>query len=101
MAKKTRHPRHPRHPMQPIEFDEHGVVRFKQNKIVRHLIDSHPHVDMNALATMNFSREDHEQFAQLIGYSVSGFGDLSYASKKAVAAADATAAKLTKRRAKK
>lgn len=29
---------------------------------------------------MNFRREDREQFAQLIGYSLSGFGDLHYTS---------------------
>ncbi len=32
-------------------------------------------------------REDWEQFAQLIGYSVSGFGTLRYVSDKAFAAA--------------
>jgi len=29
---------------------------------------------------MKFNDEEREQFAQLIGYSVSGFGDLSYVS---------------------
>ena len=29
---------------------------------------------------MNFSNEDHAEFAELIGYSVSGYGDLSYVS---------------------
>jgi hypothetical protein len=43
---------------------------------------------MNHLAMQNFSEQDREQFAQLIGYSVSGFGDLSYASEEAVAEAD-------------
>ena len=32
------------------------------------------------IAVKGFSQEDQEQFAQLIGYSVSGFGDLSYVS---------------------
>ena len=35
---------------------------------------------MNDLNSRVFSIEDREQFAQLIGYSVSGFGDLSYVS---------------------
>ena len=35
---------------------------------------------MNELACMDFSQEDSEQFAQLIGYSVSGFSELSYVS---------------------
>lgn len=76
-----------KHPMQPIELDKHGVARFKQNAIVRFLLDNGPH-DLNTLAMMNFSREDHAQLAQLIGYSVSGFGDLSYVSKKEVQIAD-------------
>lgn len=33
--------------------------------------------------------EDREQFAQLIGYSLSGFADLSYVSNKTYNAADA------------
>ncbi len=33
---------------------------------------------MNDLAMLNFSNEDRIQFAQLIGYSHSGFGELSY-----------------------
>ena len=35
---------------------------------------------INKLACMNFSNEDREQFAQLIGYSVSGICDLDYVS---------------------
>jgi hypothetical protein len=35
---------------------------------------------MNHLAEMDFSAEDREQFAQLIGYSLSGFGELDYVS---------------------
>ena len=66
-----------RHPIQPLSKDEHGVVRFKPNAIVRHLLD-HGGIDLNALARMEFSDEDREQFAQLIGYSLSGYGDLGY-----------------------
>lgn len=39
----------PEHPMQPLLKDEHGVLRFKANKIVRFLLDAGP-FDMNALA---------------------------------------------------
>ena len=74
------------HPIQPIVTGEHGVKRFKENAIVRHLLDAGG-IDMNALARMPFTREDREQFAQLIGYSVSGFCDLSYASDDVVDAA--------------
>ncbi len=74
------------HPHQPLGTDENGTLRFKQNKIVRFLIDMGP-FDMNKLAMMNFSDEDRVQFAQLIGYSRSGFGDLSYVSDEAYEAA--------------
>lgn len=66
-----------KHPIQPLELDEHGVIRFKLNAIVRFLLDEGP-FDLNQLAGKSFSVEDHEQFAQLIGYSLSGFGELSY-----------------------
>jgi len=75
--------------MQPIEPDAHGVMRFKSNAIVRHLLDSHPNESMNTIALGKFSRDDREQFAQLIGYSVSGAGDLSYMSRELIDAADA------------
>lgn len=84
------------HPMQKIERADDGVIRFKQNQMVRHLLDwaSERGMDLNEMALLNFPREDWEQFAQLIGYSVSGFGDLSYASPEVVAAADIRADRL-------
>jgi hypothetical protein len=71
-----------KHPIQPVVADDQGVLRFKANAIVEHLLEAGRRygVDMNSIAAGRFSREDREQFAQLIGYSVSGFGDLSYAS---------------------
>jgi len=68
-----------KHPTQPLDLDEHGTLRFKANAIVRFLLDAGP-FDMNQLALMTFSQEDREQFAQLIGYSLGGFGELSYVS---------------------
>ena len=73
--------------MQPIEIAADGVVRFRENKIVRFLLDAGP-FDMNQLALMRFDRANYSEFAQLIGYSVSGYGDLSYADPDVVAAAD-------------
>lgn len=70
----------PPHPMQPLRI-ENGTVRFKRNKIVEFLLDNGG-FDMNALAALNFTREDRAQFAQLIGYSVGGYCDLSYPSKE-------------------
>lgn len=74
--------------MQPIFIDPHGVARFQANPIVRHLLD-YGGIDLNALARLPFSQNDREQFAQLIGYSVSGFGDLGYARPETIAEADA------------
>jgi hypothetical protein len=67
------------HPIQPLESDSNGVLRFKENAIVSFLLGNSPY-HMNQLATMPFSDEDREQFAQLIGYSLCGFGDLDYTS---------------------
>ena len=66
-------------PIQPIEKDINGHFRFKENAIVQYLLDRGP-FDMNHLAAQGFSNEDSEQFAQLIGYSLNGFGELSYVS---------------------
>lgn len=88
-----------KHPMQDIAFEQ-GVARFRKNAIVEFLIDwcSLRGVDMNSLATMNFDSDDRSQFAQLIGYSVSGFGDLSYADPDIVREADAEVERLIKKR---
>ncbi|MBX3588755.1 MAG: hypothetical protein KF796_19155 [Ramlibacter sp.] len=64
------------HPTQPTVLIN-GVLRFKSNAIVRHL-RAHSSIDMNDLAKLSFSDEDRRQFAQLIGYSVSGYQDLDY-----------------------
>jgi len=66
-----------RPPDQPVERDKEGVLRFRENKIVRYLLDC-GRFDMNDIAMMPFAREDRVQFAQLIGYSVSGFSELPY-----------------------
>lgn len=65
------------HPIQPLVRDEHGTPRFKANAIVRFLLDQGP-FDLNDLAGKGFSNEDFEQLAQLIGYSLGGFSELSY-----------------------
>ena len=80
-------------PMQPVVIAGDGVARFKQNPIVRHLLDfaSPLGCGLNDLGRMDFNDEDRMQLAQLIGYSVSGYGDLSYASKESVGRADALA----------
>jgi hypothetical protein len=66
-------------PMQPLVTDAQGTVRFKENAIVRHLLDNGG-IDLNTLGALEFTDEDRQQFAQLIGYSVSGYGELRYVS---------------------
>jgi len=68
-----------RHPIQPLVMVD-GTLRYKQNKIVRALLDhsSERGLDMNEIARRGFSNDDQVQFAQLIGYSHDGAGTLSY-----------------------
>lgn len=74
-------------PLQPIYTDAHGTARFKKNAIVEAVL-LHSSLDMNKLAAMDFTDEDREQFAQLIGYSVYGFSELSYVSDETVQRAE-------------
>lgn len=75
-------------PIQPLIEDEHGVIRFKPNAIVQHLLENGG-IDLNQIAMLDFSREDREQFAQLIGYSWSGACDLGYVTDEVLDAAEA------------
>lgn len=58
-----------RHPIQPLVRDKQGVIRFKANAIVRHLLDNYKLGTLNELARQEFPDEDWQQFWQLIGYS--------------------------------
>jgi hypothetical protein len=71
-----------RQPLQPLELDAHGVLRFKANAIVNKLLEhgTRTGLGLNELGVMDFTQDDREQFAQLIGYSLAGFSDLSYVS---------------------
>lgn len=71
------------HPVQPVLVDTSGMWRFKSNAIVTYLLDNGG-IDMNAIAMRDFSPEDRVQFAQLIGYSVGGFCELSYVSNEEI-----------------
>ena len=78
-------------PMQEIYLDDAGTARFRENKIVSYLLNicgQKGIADMNMLAVIPFNAEDREQFAQLIGYSVSGYGELSYVSSDSCSEAD-------------
>jgi hypothetical protein len=87
-------------PMQPVYRDEHGTIRFRENDVVRALLDrdtergrvypdfpARSDGGLNWIAMQDFSRADQEQFAQLIGYSISGYHELSYVSDESAARA--------------
>ena len=69
------------HPMQPIYLTKDREARFKPNAIVRFILD-HGGINLNMIGDMRFSKDDQMQFAQLIGYSVEGYGNLDYVSNK-------------------
>jgi hypothetical protein len=82
------------HPMQPLGLDAHDVIRFKGNAIVRAVYEvAREHgYGLNEIAQGDFSDEDRQQFAQLLGYSLSGYAELTdYVSDEAYAAAEAAA----------
>jgi hypothetical protein len=58
-----------KNPIQPLVKDTHGKIRFKANKVVEFLLDNGG-IDMNMLSREDFTDNDEEQFAQLIGYSL-------------------------------
>lgn len=80
-----------KNPIQPLVEDEHGVLRFKKNAIVRDLLDFATQMGfgLNEMAMREYSVDDHQQFAQLIGYSLSGYGSLSYVDNQSYCAAEA------------
>lgn len=83
-------PLRPRHPMQPVEWAPDNVIRFRPNEIVKYLL-AVGSMDLNKLALLPFTNEDREQFAQLLGYSITGFSELDYVSDDVFHAADKAA----------
>lgn len=81
------------HPIQPLQEDARGVLRFRENKLVRALLDhgTKTGLGLNELARLaDIPPEDRMQLAQLIGYSLSGYGELGYVTDEAYVAACAT-----------
>lgn len=89
--------------MQPVQRGSHGEIRFKPNAIVRDIVDNaanmlaqhpmhRPGLDLNQIITDyhrgKYTQEDVEQFWQMMGYSLSGYAELSFISDETVAAAD-------------
>lgn len=78
-----------KNPIQPLKKDSNGVLRFKGNAIVEHLLEvGQKHgCGLNEIACMDFTADDRQQFAQLINYSLSGYSELSYVDGDAYGAA--------------
>lgn len=66
-------------PDQPVYIAPSGAVAFRGNAIVEWLWEN-GHVDLNRIAIEDFPQEHREQFAQLLGYSIGGYFELSYVS---------------------
>jgi len=90
----------PPHPMQPVIKDAASVPRFRENAIVRALLDRDAERGkgpgrndggLNWIGTQDFTQANKEQFAQLIGYSIVGYHELSYVSDESCAKASACA----------
>jgi hypothetical protein len=62
-------------------FDENGVQRFRKNGVLTHLVKIRS-IELNQIALMfgrgSFSQRDFAEFNMALGYSVSGFADLSH-----------------------
>jgi hypothetical protein len=86
--------------MQPVKRDQFKVIRFQKNAIVCALLDfATPRgLSLNELAVMPFTKADRQQFAQLLGYSVSGYGELPYVTNAAYTEAVRAERKLLKRK---
>ncbi len=73
------------HSQQQFVIDDKGVRRFRKNKLVDRLVDEAGPENGSSADGINYafsidaSREDRAQLAQLIGYSVDGYQSLSYA----------------------
>ena len=91
-----------KHRMQPVVMAPDGVMRFQSNEIIQWLFRSGK-IDLNYISARvqdhggdgpKFSKDDYAQLIQLMGYSVSGYGDCDCADQRTVAAANRRAAKL-------
>jgi hypothetical protein len=63
------------------------------------LLEAAP-IGLNELACMEFTAQERMQFAQLIGYSLSGFGELSYVDDETYTAAEKAADGVTEEEAR-
>lgn len=77
-------------PMQPVVLAENGSIRFKENAIIISLLEfaTQHGYGLNSIAAADYSDDDYSQLMELIGYSVSGYGNLSRCNKSHMRRAD-------------
>jgi hypothetical protein len=80
-------------PMQPIVVADDGVVRFQANKVIEWIVDSGK-VSLDDVAMLKVPVGDKEQFWQMLGYSVSGYGGLLFVRRKTRLKASSKAARV-------
>lgn len=87
-----------RQPMQPVVIAGDGVIRFKENKIISDMLElCQKHgFGLNEIAMRDYEKDDRSQLMQLIGYSVSGYGNLDCSREKHVLRADEKSESLVK-----
>ena len=84
--------------MQPVMIDQDGIVRFKQNRIVRQLIDKGSRAGFGigeikaGVAAGTFDADEHMQLIQLAGINVDSYCSCSFVSKQSAGQATAAAA---------
>ena len=83
---------------QPVVRDRQGTLRFKSNEIVVALLKhcEATGLDLNRIfgGAHYWTQEDIDNFYQLIGYSISGYVDLSCISDESKNAAEAASNRL-------
>ena len=94
-----------KHPNQPIIIAKDGCIRFKQNHIVDKLLTlcteklNYSLNDIHCEFLWQKNPEyidDYKQLMQLIGYSVSGYGELTMIPIREINRADRVAGKIQK-----
>lgn len=80
-----------RHPIQPLEDDGKGVLRFRSNGCVQHLVKMVKALGGDWVDVMyadGVTEADRVQFSQLSGYSLGGFSELSHVKQIDIDAAE-------------
>lgn len=70
-------------------MDKHGIVRFKENKIVSRMYDIMTDLyKSHAPVTSDYTDEDNEHFSQLIGVRWDDYKGLPFTTPETIAVAD-------------